>query len=168
MEIFDCNNLLSYKVATRLKIPWICKVFYLVATLLNGCKHLVTILKWLMYLCKDYMASTLQKLVMPIFGYYNLSISLLKHFIKVPPHMHLIACFCHEDFNVPSHGIRNIKIRYIFYLMTFYHVRFCSCLMLCLYLSISLRSKWGLFQTLKEHYLMHESIRNLIVSAIGI
>ena len=26
----------------------------------------------LMYLCKDYMASTLQKLVIPIFGYCNL------------------------------------------------------------------------------------------------
>ena len=24
-----------------------------------------------------------------------------------------IAGFCHEDFNVASHGIRNIKIRYI-------------------------------------------------------
>ena len=39
-----------------------------------------------MYLCKDYMASTLQKMVIPIFGYCNLSIPLLKHFIKVPPH----------------------------------------------------------------------------------
>ena len=29
-----------------------------------------------------------------------------------------IAGFCHEDFNVASHGIRNIKIRYIFYLVT--------------------------------------------------
>ena len=27
---FGCNNLVLYKVATRLKIPWICKVFYLV------------------------------------------------------------------------------------------------------------------------------------------
>ena len=45
MEIFGCNNLVSYKAATRLKIPWICKVFYLVATLLNGCKHFVTTLK---------------------------------------------------------------------------------------------------------------------------
>ena len=45
MEIFGCNNLVSYKVAIRLKIPWICNVFYLVATLLNGCKHLVTTLK---------------------------------------------------------------------------------------------------------------------------
>ena len=27
---------------TRLKIPWICYVFYLVAILLNGCKHLET------------------------------------------------------------------------------------------------------------------------------
>ena len=46
-----------------------------------------------------------------------------------------IAGFCHEDFNVASHGIRNIKIRYIFYLVTFYHVtfyhvRFCNCLVL--------------------------------------
>ena len=65
MEIFGCNNLVSYncKAATRLKIPWICKVFYLVATLLNGCKRLVATLKQLMYLCKDYMASTLQKLL---------------------------------------------------------------------------------------------------------
>ena len=46
------------------------------------------------------------------------------------------------------------------YLVTFYHVRFCNCLVLCLYFSISLRSKWDLFQTLKEHYLMHKSIRN--------
>ena len=38
-----------------------------------------------MYLCKDYMASTLQKLVIPIFGYCNLSIPLLKHFIEDPP-----------------------------------------------------------------------------------
>ena len=45
MEIFGCNNLVLYKVATRLKIPWICNVFYLVATLLTGCKHLVTTLK---------------------------------------------------------------------------------------------------------------------------
>ena len=35
----------TYKVATRLKIPWIYNVFYLVATLLNGCEHLVTTLK---------------------------------------------------------------------------------------------------------------------------
>ena len=79
-----------------------------------------------------------------------------------------IVGFCHEDFNVASHGIRNIKIHYISYLVTFYHVRFCNWLVLCLYFSISLKSKWGLFQTLKEHYLMHESIRNSIVSAIGI
>ena len=79
-----------------------------------------------------------------------------------------IAGFCHEDFNVASHGIRNIKIRYIFYLVTIYHVRFCNCLVLCLYFSISLRSKWGLFQTLKQHYLMHESVRNTVVLAIGI
>ena len=39
-----------------------------------------------MYLCKDYMASTLQKLVIPIFRSCNLSIPLLRHFIKVPPH----------------------------------------------------------------------------------
>ena len=52
------------------------------STLLNGCKHLVTTLKQLMYLCKDHMASTHQKLVIPIIGYYNLSIPLLKHFIK--------------------------------------------------------------------------------------
>ena len=45
MEIIGCNNLVSYKVATRLKISWISNVFYLVATLLNGCKHLVTTLK---------------------------------------------------------------------------------------------------------------------------
>ena len=31
-----------------------------------------------------------------------------------------IAGFCREDFNVASDGIRNIKIRYIFYLVTFY------------------------------------------------
>ena len=48
-----------------------------------------------------------------------------------------IAGFCHEDFNVASHGICNIKIRYIFYLVTFYHVRFCNCLVLCLYFSVS-------------------------------
>ena len=30
------------------------------------------------------MASTLQKLMMPIFGYCNLSIPLLKHFIEGP------------------------------------------------------------------------------------
>ena len=29
-----------------------------------------------------------------------------------------IAGFCHEDFNVASHGICNIKIHYIFYLVT--------------------------------------------------
>ena len=78
-----------------------------------------------------------------------------------PPHFCAIYCiagFCYEDFNVASHGIRNIKIRYICYLVTFYHVRFCNCLVLCLYFSISLKSKWGLLQTLKEHYLMHESI----------
>ena len=80
------NNLVLYKVATRLKIPWICNLFYLVATFLNGCKHLVTTLKQLRYLCKDYMASTLQKLMIPIFGYCNLSIPLLKHFIKDPPY----------------------------------------------------------------------------------
>ena len=39
-----------------------------------------------MYLCKDYMASTLQKLLIPIFRSCNLSIPLLRHFIKVPPH----------------------------------------------------------------------------------
>ena len=74
-----------------------------------------------------------------------------------------IAGFCLKDFNVASHRIRNIKIHYIFY-----HVRFCNCLVLCLYFSISLRSKWGLFQTLKEHYLMHESIQNSNVLAIVI
>ena len=42
-----------------------------------------------------------------------------------------------------------------FFISCLYHVRFCNCLTLCLYFSISLRSKWGLFQTLKEHYLMH-------------
>ena len=41
MEIFGCNNVVSHKAATRLKMPWICNVFYLVATLLNGCKHFV-------------------------------------------------------------------------------------------------------------------------------
>ena len=45
MEIFGCNNFVSYKAATRLKVKWICNIFYLVATLLNGCKHLVTTLK---------------------------------------------------------------------------------------------------------------------------
>ena len=51
-----------------------------------------------------------------------------------------IAGFCCDDFNVTSHGIRNIKIRYIFYLVTLiYHMRFCDCLMLCrLYFSTSL------------------------------
>ena len=39
-----------------------------------------------MYLCKHNMASTLQKLLIPIFGYYNVSIPLLKHFIKETPH----------------------------------------------------------------------------------
>ena len=33
MEMFGCNNLISHKVAARLKTPWICNVFYLVATL---------------------------------------------------------------------------------------------------------------------------------------
>ena len=79
-----------------------------------------------------------------------------------------IAGFCNEYFNVASHGIRNIKIHYIFLSRNFYdHVRFCNCLVLCLYFSISLKSKWGLFQALKEHYLLHESIQNSIVSAIG-
>ena len=32
------------------------------------------------------MASTFQKLVIPVFGYCNLSIPLLKHLIKDPPH----------------------------------------------------------------------------------
>ena len=75
--------------------------------------------------------------------------------------------FCHEDFNVVSHGICNIKIRHIFYLVTFYHVRLCNCLVLCLYCSISLRSKLGLFQTQKKHYVMHESIRNSIVRQLA-
>ena len=39
--------------------------------------------------------------------------------------------------------------------------------MLRLYFSILLKSMWGLFKTLKDHYLMYESIRNSIVSAIG-
>ena len=39
-----------------------------------------------MYLYEDHMASTLQKLVIFVFGYYNLSIPLLKHFIEDPPH----------------------------------------------------------------------------------
>ena len=69
---------------------YVCKTSYSykVATLLNGCKHLVTTLKIMhLYnqLCKDYMASTLQKLVIPTFGYCNLSIPLLKHFIKDLP-----------------------------------------------------------------------------------
>ena len=89
-------------------------------------------------------------------------------YIKLIQKYYCIAGFCHEDFNVASHGIRNIKIHYIFYLVTFYHVRFCNCIVLCLYFSISLKSKWGLFQTLKEQYLMHKSIRNSVVSAIGI
>ena len=37
MEISGCNNLVSYKVATRLKMLWICNIFYLVVTLINGC-----------------------------------------------------------------------------------------------------------------------------------
>ena len=36
MEISGYNNLVSYKVATRLKILWICNIFYLVVTLING------------------------------------------------------------------------------------------------------------------------------------
>ena len=54
--------------------------------------------------------------------------------------MYRIAGFCREDFNVASHGIRNIKIRYIFYLVTFFITRdFCDCLVLCqLYFSTSL------------------------------
>ena len=38
--VFGCNNLVSYKVATRLKIPWICNTFHIVATL-----HLLITLK---------------------------------------------------------------------------------------------------------------------------
>ena len=56
-----------------------------------------------------------------------------------------IAGFCRDDFNVASHGIRNIKIRYIFNLVTFYHVKFCDCLVLCRFQYFA----WGLFQTLK-------------------
>ena len=44
-----------------------------------------------MYLCKDYMASTLQKLVIPIFGYCNLSIPLLKYFIEDPTLMEALS-----------------------------------------------------------------------------
>ena len=78
--------------------------------------------------------------------------------------------FCHKDFNVASHEIRNIKICYIFYLVTFYHMRFCNCLMLCLYFSISLRSKcMGFLPNPKGTLsIMHKSIQNSIVSAIGI
>ena len=75
MEIFGCNNLVSYKVENTIDlqrflpcynlVPWICNVFYLVTTLFIGSKHLITTL---MYLCKDYMVSTLQKLVIPILG----------------------------------------------------------------------------------------------------
>ena len=39
------------------------------------------------------MASTLQKLLMPIFGYCNLSISLLKHFIKDPTQVEALSRF---------------------------------------------------------------------------
>ena len=90
MEIFGCNNLISYKakVATRLKISQICNLFHLVATL-----HLVTTLKQLMYLCNNYMAYTLQKLEISIFGYCNLLISLLSTLLKDSPHKqkHLVA-----------------------------------------------------------------------------
>ena len=47
MEIFGYNNLVSYKAATRLNIPWICNVFYCIATLLNGCN----LVKWLQTPC---------------------------------------------------------------------------------------------------------------------
>ena len=38
------NNLVCYKFVTRLKTPWICTIFYIVSTLLHGCKLLVAIL----------------------------------------------------------------------------------------------------------------------------
>ena len=33
---------------------------------------------------------------------------------NLTPKTYRIAGFCHEDFNIVSHGIRNIKIRHIF------------------------------------------------------
>ena len=47
--------------------------------LLNECKHLIIINVFY------YMVSTLQKLVIPIFGYCDLSIPLLKHCMEDPP-----------------------------------------------------------------------------------
>ena len=44
-----------------------------------------------MYLYKGYMAFALKKFVTPIFGYCNLSIPLLKHFIEDPPHKYVEA-----------------------------------------------------------------------------
>ena len=54
--------------------------------LLTPCNHLKIIDILLIYLCKGYMASTLQRFVIPLLGHCNLSIPLLKHFIKDPPH----------------------------------------------------------------------------------
>ena len=44
-----------------------------------------------------------------------------RHYRILTKLQYRIAGFCRENFNVASHGIRNIKIRYIFHLVTLSH-----------------------------------------------
>ena len=44
----------------------------------------------------------------------ELPVNLAMHITHTYVHTYRIAGFYHEDFNVASHGIRNIKIHYIF------------------------------------------------------
>ena len=67
---------LSYIIRSNV---WHVVSFCFVSTLLHGCKHLVTIVK--MCLCRGYMASIYERMVIPIFGYNNLLILLLECFI---------------------------------------------------------------------------------------
>ena len=72
MEIFGCNNLVLYKVENTIDLRCFLPCCNLVNWLLTPCNNL----KVITILCKDYMASTLWKLVIPIFGYDDLSVPL--------------------------------------------------------------------------------------------
>ena len=69
-----------------------------------------------MYLFKYYMASTLQKLVISIFGYCNLSIPLLKQFIENPPHKYIEALCRFNQYSLMFHSYSvDIEVKFCSY-----------------------------------------------------
>ena len=66
-----------------------------------------------MYLCKGYMASTLQKLVIPISGYCNFTIPLLKCFIKDSPHKYKHLVDLINSYSLMFHTLLTQKLSFV-------------------------------------------------------